>query len=152
MKLRPEEETGWLTPVWGDAFPSRHLLSSRIPFFGPSEDAMQTKSVCPSPRGLGTEWPDSLGPLSFEPLLYHGVRDGLFHQPLWANKRQSQGLRGRTAVSPNRVQAQHQPVQGNSLLSALPAQPVKGRAWGQTDRSETSSSPNTGGCLAKRSF
>lgn len=111
------------------------------------------RGCVPDTPGTWHPVPCSLGLLSLEPLLYHRAstdENSLFHQPLWASKGQSRGPYGHTAASPNRVQAPHQPVQVNSLLPALPAQPFKGRAWGQTDRSETSSSPNTEGCLVKR--
>lgn len=93
----------------------------------------------------------SLGLFSPEPLLYHGVGHSPLHQPLWANMEQSQGPRGHTAMSPNRSQAPHQPVQVSSFLCSAHSA-LQRQSLGANRAGETSCSPNTGGCLVKRSF
>lgn len=85
--------------------------------------------------GTWHQAPRSLGQLSLEPLLRHGAgtdENGLFRQPLRANKGQSPDPRGHAAVSPNRVQVPHQPAQVNSLL--CPLSPSKAEPGGKQIR------------------
>lgn len=97
-------------------------------------------------QGLGPKCRTPLGCF----ILYHRTStndNSLFHEPLWASKGQSQvcmGTCGASKEGPSPTSA-HVPN-----ASALPAQPFKGRAWGQADRSKTSTSPDTEGCLVKK--
>lgn len=93
----------------------------------------------------------SLGMLSPEPLLCHGVREAPSTSlcgPTWGRAR---ALRGHTEMSPNRSQVPHQPVQVSSYICSAHSA-LQRQSLGANRMGETSSSPNTGGCFVKRSF